>query len=55
MVFEAVLTDGYRGDIALDDISVTDGNCVEAGGKFKPFFLTWTKPDSYVGAYQILA
>ncbi|CAG5126619.1 unnamed protein product, partial [Candidula unifasciata] len=31
-VFEAVLGIGYEGDIALDDISVISGTCVEAGG-----------------------
>ncbi|KAI8780792.1 MAM and LDL-receptor class A domain-containing protein 2, partial [Biomphalaria glabrata] len=33
LVFEGVLTAGYMGDMALDDITVTDGYCIEYGGQ----------------------
>ena len=33
MVLEGELTGSYQGDIALDDISVYTGNCIEHQGK----------------------
>jgi len=31
LVFEGVLKSGYKGDMALDDISVNDGPCPPSG------------------------
>lgn len=39
VVFEALLANGPEGDIALDDITVSPGSCVEVGGKSRTFQL----------------
>lgn len=37
MIFEGVIGTGYRGDIALDDILISYGQC-EIGGNEELFF-----------------
>jgi hypothetical protein len=42
IVFEAVRGGGYKGDIALDDITITDSNC--AGQHVSCRNLHWNQP-----------
>lgn len=43
IVFESVIGSGFKGDIAIDDITILDGACPPAGScDFEDDTCTWT-------------
>ena len=42
MIFEAQRGSGYVGDIAIDDVEITEGPCIREQGMFHVILLTYT-------------